>query len=84
MNTKPLFIASSLVAFLIASALEGEGLSVGQAVLVLIPVCALQIWSFCQTDWYEPTERSRYYESAEVPQVSSGAERPGKYQHWLR
>ncbi len=53
MNPKPLCIASSLAAFLIACALEGEGLSVGQAMLALIPTCALLMWSFWLTDWRE-------------------------------
>ena len=51
MNPKPLCIASALAAFLIACALEGEGLSVGQAAGALLPACALMLRSFWQTDW---------------------------------
>ena len=55
MNHKPLCIASVLAAFVIACALEGGGLSAGQAALALLPACVLMLWSFWQTDWCEPT-----------------------------
>ncbi len=57
MNHKPLFIASTIVTLLAACGLEGGGLSVGQAIAVAAPAGVLAMWSFRQTDWYEPTER---------------------------
>lgn len=54
MNTKPVCIASAAASFFVACALEGDGLTIGQAVAVLVPAMILLIWSFCQTDWYEP------------------------------
>lgn len=56
MNSKPLCIASAAASFIAACALEGDGLTIGQAVAVLVPAMMLLIWSFCQTDWYEPVE----------------------------
>lgn len=56
MNHKPLFISSLIVTLLAAMALEGNALSLGQAVTVLLPACVLMIWSFMQTDWHEPVE----------------------------
>ena len=56
MNPKPLFMASLIVTLLAAMALEGDALSLGQAVAVLVPACGLMVWSFMQTDWYEPVE----------------------------
>lgn len=56
MNPKPLFIASLIATLLAAMALEGNALSLGQAAIVLVPACVLMIWSFIQTDWWEPTE----------------------------
>lgn len=53
MNPKPLCIASGLAAFLITCALEGGGLSAGQATVAMIPVCVLMLWSFWRTDWRE-------------------------------
>lgn len=56
MNPKPLFVASLLVALLAACGLESGGFTIGQAVTVLVPACGLMVWSFMQTDWYEPVE----------------------------
>lgn len=56
MNPKPLCIASSLAAFMIACAVEGGELSAGQAMLILSPVSVLCIWSFMQTNWYDPVK----------------------------
>ena len=56
MNPKPLFIASLVAATLAAMALEGGALSFGQAVAVMLPTSVLLVWSFTQTDWYEPAE----------------------------
>ena len=56
MNPKPLFIASLIATLLAAMALEGDALSLGQAVTVLAPACVLLIWSFMQTDWWEGGE----------------------------
>ena len=53
MNMKPLCIASALAAFVIACALEGGGLSAGQAAVAMVPACALMLWSFWQIDWRE-------------------------------
>jgi len=54
MNHKPLFIASTIVTVLAAMALEGGGLSAGQAIAVAAPAGVLAMWSFRQTDWREP------------------------------
>ena len=56
MNTKPLFIATLIVDLLAAMALEGGGLSFGQAVAVMAPASALLVWSFMQTSIYEPVK----------------------------
>ena len=56
MNFKPLFISSLTVTLLVAMALEGGALSFGQAVAVMAPTSVLLVWSFTQTDWYEPAE----------------------------
>ena len=56
MNPKPLFIASLIATTLAAMALEGGALSFGQAVAVMAPTSVLLVWSFTQTDWYEPAE----------------------------
>lgn len=56
MNPKPLFIASLIATLLTAMALEGNALSLGQAVAVLVPAGVLMVWSFMQTDWREPVE----------------------------
>lgn len=57
MNPKPLFVASLLVTLLAAMALEGNVLSLGQAVVVLLPACGLLLWSFMQTDWWDGGEK---------------------------
>ena len=57
MNPKPLFIASLAATILAAMALEGNALSLGQAVVVLVPACGLMVWSFMQTDWWEGGEK---------------------------
>lgn len=57
MNPKPLFVASLLVALLAACGLEGGGFTVGQAVAVLLPACALMVWSFMLTDLREGGEK---------------------------
>lgn len=57
MNPKPLFIASLAATILAAMALEGNALSLGQAVTVLVPACVLFVWSFMQTDWWEGGEK---------------------------
>lgn len=56
MNPKPLFISSLIATLLAATALEGNALSLGQAVIVLVPACGLMVWSFMQTDWWEGDE----------------------------
>ena len=57
MNPKPLFVASLLVALLAACGLEGGVLSLGQAIVILLPAGVLVIWSFMQTDWREGGEK---------------------------
>lgn len=57
MNPKPLFIASLIATLLTAMALEGDALSLGQAVTVLVPAGVLMVWSFMQTDWWEGGEK---------------------------
>lgn len=59
MNHKPLFIASTIVTLLAAMALEGGGLSAGQAIAVATPTGVLAVWSFRQTDWWEPAEKEK-------------------------
>lgn len=54
MNPKPLFISSLIATLLAAMALEGNALSFGQTVVVLVPAGVLMVWSFMQTDWWEP------------------------------
>lgn len=56
MNPKPLFISSLIATLLAAMALEGDALSLGQAVAVLVPAGGLMVWSFMQTDWWEGGE----------------------------
>ena len=56
MNFKPLFISSLVAATLAAMAMEGGALSFGQAMTVMLPTSVLLVWSFTQTDWYEPAE----------------------------
>lgn len=57
MNHKPLFIASLTVTLLAAMALDGGGLSAGQAIAAAAPAGVLAVWSFWQTDWWEPEEK---------------------------
>ncbi len=57
MNPKPLFMASLIATLLAAMALEGNALSLGQAVAVLVPAGGLMVWSFMQTDWLEGGEK---------------------------
>lgn len=66
MNHKPLFIASLTVTLLAAMALEGGGLSAGQAIAAAAPAAGLAMWSFWQTDWWEPVEGGE--EDANTPQ----------------
>ena len=57
MNPKPLFISNLVVTLLAAMALEGNALSLGQAVTVLVPAGVLRLGSFMQTDWWEGGEK---------------------------
>ena len=50
MNHNYLSAASALVALLIGCAVEGGGLTVGQAFIALVPIVVLLIWSFAQSD----------------------------------
>lgn len=53
MNHNYLSAASAAVALLIGCAVEGGGLTVGQAFAALVPVVLLLIWSFVQSDFCE-------------------------------
>ena len=53
MNHNYLSAASAAVALLIGCAVEGEGLTVGQAFIALVPIVVLLIWSFVQSDFCE-------------------------------
>lgn len=57
MNAKPLFIASLLIVLLTACGLEGGGLALVHALVILVLTTPLLIWSFMQTDWWEGGER---------------------------
>ena len=50
---KTICVVTSIASFLVVGALEGGGLSAGQAAVALLPACALMLWSFWQTDWRE-------------------------------
>lgn len=52
-NHNYLSASTAAVAFLIGCALEGGGLTVGQAFIALVPVAVLLVWSFVQSDLYE-------------------------------
>ena len=56
MNPKLLCIASIIVLAITDAALAGGALSAGQAMLILLPVSVLCIWSFMQTNWYDPVK----------------------------
>ena len=53
MNHNYLSLVSAAVALLIGCAVEGGGLTVGQAFVALVPVVVLLIWSFVRSDLYE-------------------------------
>lgn len=50
MNHNYLSAASAAVALLIGCAVEGGGLTVGQAFIALVPIVVLLVWSFVQSD----------------------------------
>lgn len=50
MNHNYLSVASAAVALLIGCAVEGGGLTVGQAFIALVPIVVLLVWSFAQSD----------------------------------
>lgn len=54
MNPKPLAVASLIVLLLAMAGLEGGGLSIGRAIALILPAGGLAVWSFRQTDWWEP------------------------------
>jgi len=72
MNHKPLFIASTIVTVLAAMALEGGGLSAGQAIAVAVPAGVLAVWSFWQTDWWEPAEKGGETDGRGNKETSNG------------
>lgn len=53
---KVLCTAAGMAGFLIVHAID-VSLSPGQAVLMAIPTAVVFLWSFMQTDWYEPAEK---------------------------
>ena len=53
MNHNYLSLVSAAVSLLIGCAVEGGGLTVGQALIALVPVVLLLIWSFVQSDFCE-------------------------------
>ena len=53
MNHNYLSVASAAVALLIGCAVEGGRLTAGQALIALVPVVLLLIWSFVQSDFCE-------------------------------
>ena len=75
MNHKPLFIASLAATILAAMALEGNALSLGQAVVVLVPAGVLMVWSFMQTDWWEGVRKTadKHKMTQKKPQQSSNS-----------
>jgi len=56
-NHKSLCVASLLVVMFATCGLDGGALSVGQALVPILSAGALTVWSFAQTDWWEPIER---------------------------
>lgn len=84
MNTKPLCIASIVICFITACAMEGEVLLFGQAIVIVLISGPLAIWSFMHTDLYDPVERESHYEYSKVPQMSQNIEGFREYQHWIR
>lgn len=54
---KTICVVTSIASFLVVGALEGGGLSAEQAAVMMVPVCVLMLWSFCRTDWHEPTRK---------------------------
>ncbi len=53
---KLLCAAAGMAGLLIVHAVD-VSLSPGQAILMAIPTAAVFLWSFMQTDWYEPAEK---------------------------
>lgn len=53
---KLLCTLSGIAGLIIVHAID-VSLSPGQAVLMAIPTAAVFLWSFMQTDWYEPAEK---------------------------
>ncbi len=77
MNPKPLFISSLIVTLLTAMALEGGALSLGQAIAVLAPASVLLLWSFMQTDWYEPVgKEGEIHDTSTMQEMSQGSAGP--------
>lgn len=56
MKTEPIFAACSMVMLLIMAALEGGGLSAGQAFILALPITPILAWSFVSSNLYEPTK----------------------------
>lgn len=53
---KLLCTAAGIAGFFIVHAID-VSLSPGQAVVMAIPTAVIFLWSFMQTDWYEPGEK---------------------------
>ena len=56
MRTEPIFAACSAVMLLIMAALEGGGLSAGQAFILALPITPILAWSFVGSGLYEPAK----------------------------
>ena len=85
MNHKPLCLISMLICLVIACGLEGGAFSVGQAFVLIVPAAILLIWSFVQTDWYEPVQKEGVvHDNSTVQKMPQGSARPRQYRHWLR
>ena len=57
MMQKILCFVGATISLLATAALEGGALSFGQAAVIALLACVLMLWSFMQTDWYEPRPR---------------------------
>ena len=59
MNMKLVCAAFGFALMMIAFGLEGGALTPGQAFIMSLPVAPVCLWSFIQTDWYDPSEKRK-------------------------